>query len=129
MVRGHPLQRVGDEVAGATLGLAACLLFGLADAAGELVADELLGALEHVRLGLVDRHPRDALELGELRVARLFELLLQLLRVHLTVGDALLAAGELGQLLVDVLFLRQHALLDLQELGASLGDLLLDLGA
>ena len=129
MVGGDPLEGVGDEVAGAALRLGARLFLGLPHLAGQLVADELLGALEQVRLGLVDGHARDALELGDLRVARLLEVFLELLGVHLAVEHALLPARELGQLLVDVLFLRQHALLDLEDLRAPLGDLLLDLGA
>jgi hypothetical protein len=81
-----------------------------------------------MRLGLVDGHARDALELRDLRVARLLEVFLELLGVHLAVEDALLAPSELGQLLVDVLLLRQNALLDLENLRAPLGDLVLDLG-
>ena len=129
VARGHTLEGVGDEVAGAALRLGARLLLGLPHLAGELVADELLGSVEQVRLGLVDGHARDALELGHLRVARLLEVFLELLGMHLAVEDALLAPRELGQLLVDVLFLGQHALLDLENLRAPLGDLLLDLGS
>ena len=56
-------------------------------------------------------------------------LLLQLAEVDLAVGDALLAAGQLGQLPVDVVFLRDHALLDLHDLVAPLAQLRLELGA
>ena len=128
VVGSHALEGVGDEVAGAALRLCARLLLGLPHLACHFVADELLGAFEQVRLGLVDRHARDALELCDLRVAGVLEVFLELLGVHLAVEDALLAPGELGQLLVDVLLLRQHALLDLEDLRAALGDLLLDLG-
>ena len=129
MVRRHALEGVGDEVAGAALGLGARLFLRLPDTACELVPNELLGTLEQVRLGLVDGHARDALELGHLRVARVLEVFLELLRVDLAVGDTLLAPRQFGQLPVDVLLFRQHALLDLEDLVAPLSDLLLDLGA
>ncbi|TML42443.1 MAG: hypothetical protein E6G25_00185 [Actinobacteria bacterium] len=45
-----------------------------------------------MRLGLVRGHARDPLELLQLGVLRLLQLLLQLFRVRLPVGDALLAA-------------------------------------
>src|SRR5689334_13577003 len=101
MVRRDALEGVRDEVAGAALGLATRLLLGLPDPPRELVADKLLGPLEQVGLGLVHGHARDPLERAELAVARVLELLLELLRVHLAVGDALLAAAELRQLAVD----------------------------
>jgi hypothetical protein len=56
------------------------------------VTDELLRALEQMPLRLVDRHPRDPLELLELTLACPLELLLELPRVRLAVGEALLAA-------------------------------------
>src|SRR3954469_16569565 len=89
---GDALEGVGDEVAGAPLGLGLRLLLHLADAAGEVVADELLGALHQVRLRLVDGHAGDPRELAQLLVARRLELLLELPRVHFAVGDALLTA-------------------------------------
>ena len=49
--------------------------------------------------------------------------------MRLAVGDALLAPRELGQLAVDLVLLGEDALLDLDDLGPALGDLLLDLRA
>ena len=68
------------------------LFVELAHAACQVVADELLGLLEEARLRLVHGHAGDALELGELTLLRLFEVVLELLDVHLAVRDALLAA-------------------------------------
>jgi hypothetical protein len=104
-------------------------LFRLPNPARELVADQLLRALEEVRLRLVDRHARDPLELGHLRLPGALQLLLQLLRVRLAVEDPLLAARQLGQLAADLLLLREDALLDLERLGSPHCDLLLDLGS
>ena len=56
-------------------------------------------------------------------------LLLELLQVRLPVREALLPPGELRQLPVDLLFLRENALLDLDDPRAVLCDLLVDLGA
>ena len=66
----------------------------LAHAARELVPDQLLRALEQVRLRLADGHPGDALELAELALAGLFQLVLELLSVGLAVGDPLLAPAR-----------------------------------
>src|SRR4029079_18355818 len=110
-------------------GLGARLLLRLPDTARELVPNEFLGALEQVRLGLVDGHARDALELGHLGLPRVLEVFLELLGVDLAVGDALLAPGQFGQLPVDVLLFCQHALLDLEDVVAPFSALLLDLGA
>src|SRR5205823_12916894 len=74
-------------------------------------------------------HPRAPLELLRLAVLRLLPLLLELLRMDFPVGDALLAPGQLGQLPVDLLLLREDALLDLEGLGPPLRDFLLDVGA
>src|SRR5712691_5992250 len=49
--------------------------------------------------------------------------------MRLAVREALVAASELGQLPLDLLFPREDSLLDLEDLVASLGDLGLDLGA
>jgi hypothetical protein len=127
VVRGHTLQGVCDEVSRAALRLRAGLLLRLTHPTRELVADQLLRTLQEVGLRLVDGHARDPLELVELRVARFLELLLELLRVHLAVGDALLTARELRELAVDVLLLADDTLLELQHLGAPVGHLLLDL--
>src|SRR5207253_4149384 len=129
MVCCHTLESVGDEIARPPLRLAPCLLLGLPDEARELVADELLRALEQVGLRLVDGHPGDALELRRLRVASRLQIFLQLLRVHLAASDSLLAPRQLSQLAADLLFLSQQALLDLERLGAARRDLLFDLRA
>src|SRR3954453_13623984 len=128
VIRGHALESVGDEVPRAPLGLAPRLLLGLAHVARELVPDQLLRALEQVRLRLVDGHARDPLQLGLLDVACALELFLELLRVQLPVGDPLFAPRQLGQLAVDLVFLREYALFDLQRLGPSGRDFLLDFG-
>ena len=129
VARGDPLECVGDEVPGAPLGLGLRLLLHLADAAGELVADELLRALEQVRLRLVQRHACDALELGDLLLLRRLQVLLELLRVHLAVGDALLTALELARAPLELGFLRRIPLLRCDEVGLALPDLALDLAA
>src|SRR5215212_10562684 len=77
-------------------------------------------------LGLVRGHARDSLELLQLGVLRPFQLLLQLLRMRLAIGDALLTPSELRELAVDLVLLGQHPLLDLDDLGSALRDLLLD---
>src|SRR5581483_11827112 len=72
------------------------LLLQLPDAARELVADELLRARQDLVLRLVDRHPGEPLELANLALLRGLQLLLERLRVHLALGDPLLAARELA---------------------------------
>ena len=76
MAGGDALQGVGNEAAGTALRLGASLFLLLADSPGQLVPDQLLGAVEEVRLRLVHRHPGDPLELGQLRVLRRLQLLL-----------------------------------------------------
>ncbi len=129
MARRDPLQRVGDEAPGATLRLGARLFLLLADAPGELVPDQLLGALEEVRLRLVHGHAGDPLELAQLGVLRRLQLLLELARVHLAVVQPLLAALELDELSLRLLLAAEYALLDLHDLRSPLLDLGLDLGA
>src|SRR5207249_952361 len=51
------------------------------------------------------------------------------LDVHLAIAETLLAPGELAELGVDLLFLLEHALLDLDDLDATILHLGLDLGA
>ena len=92
VARGDALQRVRDEVPRAPLRLGARLLLEHPDAAAEIVADELLAALEQVRLRLLLRHAGDPLDAGLLVVLRLLQLLLELAEVRLAVGHALLAA-------------------------------------
>jgi hypothetical protein len=82
-----------------------------------------------MRFRLVQRHATDALELGELLFLRRLQVLLELLRVHLTVGDALLAALELACAPLELGFLRGRPLLGGDELGLTLPDLALDLAA
>src|SRR5207237_5619157 len=76
VARGDALEGVGDEVARLPLRLAAGLLLELPDAARELVPDEVLRALEEVRLRLADGHPGAALQLLQLLVPRLLQLVL-----------------------------------------------------
>jgi hypothetical protein len=64
-----------------------------------------------------------------LGIARRLLLLLELTEVLLPVGEALLATGELRQLALDLLLLREHALLDLHDPAAVLRDLCVDLRA
>ena len=128
VARRDALQRVGDEVARAPLRLGARLLLEHPDAAREVVPDELLAPLEQVRLRLLERHAGDALERLLLRRLRLLHLLLELAQVRLAVGEPLVLAAELEQLPLDLLLLREHALLDLQDRLAPVGELLVDLG-
>jgi len=127
--RGDALQRIGDEVARAPLRLGRGFLLHLADAAGELVAHLLLRVVEYPLPRLAARHAGDPLELAAVRVLQLLHVLLQLAEVNLAVGDALLAPNELRELAVDVVLLRDHALLDLHDLVAALAELRFELGA
>ena len=63
VARGDALERVGDEGPGAAPRLGPRLLLQLADAAGELVPDQVLRALEQLVLRLGDGQPGDPLEL------------------------------------------------------------------
>ena len=127
VTRGDTLQRVGDEIARTPLRLDPRFFFELAHLPRELVADEVLGPLEQVLLRLVHGHARDSLELLELPLLGELLLLLQLLEVDLAVNKPLFSPHELGQLPVDLLLLREHALLDLDRPPALLRDLGLDL--
>ena len=129
MTRCDALEGVGDEIARAPLGLGARLLLELADPPRKLVPDEILGSFQQVELRLVDRHARDPLELGELLLFRILVLLLQLPQVRLAVGNSLLATRDLCEFPVDLLFLRKHTLLDLDDPVAVLCDFLVDLRA
>ncbi len=97
--------------------------------AGELVAHLGLGLLEDLPVRLAGRQLGDALELAPLAVAELLQLFLELLEVDLAVGDALVAPGELGELLVDLIFFREDALLDLDDLVAPFAELRLELAS
>ena len=126
--RGDALQRVGDEVPGAPLRLGARLLLHLAHLPGELVADQVLGALEQVLLRLGDGHPGQALELTHLALLRLLQLAVERLRRLFAVGEALLPAGELDEPALELLVSRLEAFLESRDLAAPLLDLGLDLG-
>ena len=127
--RRDPLQSVGDEVARPALGLGLRLLLELAHTAGELVAHLLLRLGEDPLPRLARRHRRrSARAPGGGAILELLHLLLQLPQVDLAVGDSLLAPRQLGQLPVDVVLLRDDALLDLQHRVAALAQLRLELG-
>jgi hypothetical protein len=129
VARGHPLEGVGDEVPRPAFCLGARLLLELANAPRQFVPHEILAPLEQRQLRLVDSQARDPLELGELLLAGMLVLLLELFQVGLPVREALLPPNELGQLPVDLLFLREDALLDLDDPRPVICDLLVDLGA
>ena len=97
VARRHALKRIGDEVSGSALRFRLGFFLELADPAGEVVLDELLGALEQRRLRLVDGHAGDPLQLGELLVLRSLQVLLQLSDVRLAVAQPLLATVQLLQ--------------------------------
>ena len=125
----HPLQRFGDEVARPALRVGMRLLLELAHHPRQLVANELLRALEQLLLRLAGRQVRDLLERAQLLVLGRLQLLLELAYVRLAVGEPLLSPLQLAQLAVDLLLLREHALLDLQDLRALLRQLELELAA
>src|SRR5215210_2942067 len=127
VARGDALERVRDEVPRAPLRLGARLFVELPDAAGEVVADQLLRALKEVGLRVGLRHARNPLQLAVLKLLRLLQLLVQLLRGDLAVVHALLAAPELRQLAVEVLLERRDPLLRAGDLDAPCPDLFLDL--
>src|SRR5581483_10206262 len=95
----------------------------------EVVADELLAALEQVRLRLLLRHPRDALEGLLLRGLRVLQVVLELAEMRLPVREPLVLPVELDELPLDLLLLREQTLLDLQHRFAAVGELPVDLGA
>ena len=126
---GDALERVRHEIARAPARLAPRLLLELARRAGELVPDQVLRALEQVRLRLDDGEARDPLELLHGLVLRGLQLLLELAHVRLAVREPLLAARDLLVAPRDLLLRGLRALVDLRDLGAAVGDLLLDLRA
>src|SRR5579885_2016210 len=115
--------------ASATSFLARGLLLELAHAPGQGVAHLLLRLAEQPLPRLPDRHPRDPLQLLPLVLPQGLQGLLQLLEVDLPVGDPLLAPRQLLQPPVDLLLLREHALLDLDGRVPLRTQLLLQLGA
>ncbi len=62
MAGGDALERVGDERAGAAASIGSCLFLHLSNLAGELVAHEVLRALEQLLARLVDGQAGDLLE-------------------------------------------------------------------
>src|SRR5206468_2468963 len=84
---------------------------------------------EQPRLRLGDAHAADPLELLELTLFRLFQLVLELLDVHLAVGEALIAALELLLPALGLVFAGQETFLDLRHPCALFSDLALDLGS
>src|SRR4029078_11416932 len=103
------LEGIGDEIARAPLRLRARLVLEPPDPPGEVVAHELLTAVEEIRLLLLERHAGDALEGPLLRRARLLQLVLELPEMRLAVGEALILAAEVDELALDLLLLREHA--------------------
>src|SRR5258706_15805183 len=75
---GDALERIGDEVAGASFRLRLRLLLQHPDATRELVADELFSTLQQMRLRFLEGQAGDALELGLLVELRLLQLVLEL---------------------------------------------------
>src|SRR5215471_16665889 len=118
VARSDPLQSVGDQVPGATLRLGARLVFESADPAGEFVTSLLLPALEQQCPRVSLRQAGDPLKLREVGVPRLLEFLLEVPDVLLPVCKALLAPRKSLKLSLDLEFLREDTLLDLQHLGA-----------
>ena len=85
--------------------------------------------LEQLLAGLAEGEASDPLELPQDLVVPGLELLLELLRVRLAVGDTLLAPVELAPLCVELRLALVDALLDLRHLHAAVLNLALDLGA
>ena len=127
VARRDSLESVGDQIARSSLRLRACLFFELPHAPRELVPDEVLRAFQEAELCLVDGHARDPFELGELLLAGVLVFVLELAKVRFTIGEPLLTPRHLRQLSVDLLFLREHAFLDLDDPASVLCDFLVDL--
>src|SRR5579884_3289030 len=127
VTRCDALERVGDEVACTPLRLRLRFLLEHPDAPGEVVTQELLAALEQMRLRLLLREPGDPLELGLLGELRLLQLLLQPPEVRLAVREALVAPRQLDELPLDLLFLREDTLFDLEDGLAPVSELAVDL--
>src|SRR5713101_5829987 len=127
VTRCDALESVGDEIARPPFRLGARLFLELSDAPGELMTDEILRAFQEGELRLVDGHAGNPLELDELLLACVLVLFLELAEVRLAVGEPLLAPRHLRQFSVDLLFLREHSLLDLDDPAAVLRDFMIDL--
>ena len=94
VARRDALQRVGDQRAGAATRVGARLLLHLPHLARELVAHEVLRALDQLLARLVDGEAGDLLERGERVAVRVTKLLLERLDVHLAVAEPLLLAAR-----------------------------------
>jgi hypothetical protein len=129
VARGDALEGVSDERPRPPPSLGAGLLLELAHVPSELVAHEVLRALDQLLLRLVHREPGHAFQRVERVVSRLLELLLERLHVHLAVAETLLPALQLGQLRLGLRLLLEDALLDLRDLQPSALYLGLDLAA
>ena len=128
VARRDALERVGDEVAGAALRLRPRFVLEHADAPREVVAGELLPTLEQMRLRLGLRHPRDALELGCWAAFVCFSSSWSWRRCSSRSASPW-SCAQLDELPLDLLFLREDALLDLQHLLAPVCELRVDLAA
>src|SRR5262249_45686863 len=129
VARGDALQGIRDEVARASLRLVSRFLLELTDLAGEVVADQLLGASPELVLRLVDREVRDALELRELTLLEAVQAVLQRSCGAFAGREVLLAVGKVLELPVDLLFLRVRPLFGLNRPRAALLHLALDVSA
>ena len=129
VARGDPLQRIRDEIPCAALRVGASFVLEHPDAPCELVPGLFLTALDNQRSRFRLGQAGHALELGHMGVLRVLELLLKAPDVLLAVGEPLITAGELAELLLDLELLRQYAFLDLQHLGAPVGELGVDLAS
>ena len=90
---------------------------------------EVLRSLEQLLACLSERQAPDALELAQHLLVPGLEILLELLRVRLPVGNPLLAPRELLRLRLELGLALMDPLLDLRHLQAAGLDLALDLGA
>ena len=127
MARREPADPGRDDRPDAPVGLLLRLLLDAADQLRHVVADVVLRLLEQLLAGLLLGHPGGALELAHGRLARRLQLLLERARVRLAVADALLAALQLGVLLLEQLVARRRPLLRAGDLAAAQLELLLRL--
>jgi len=126
---GKPAHADGKDVAHAALGLELGLLVDLAQDLGRVVAGLVLDLLEEHLLGLRGAESGDALELAQVLALALLEQLALVVELAVAVVEPVVAATQLGQLDVDRLLLGDHALLDADDLAATLEQLRLHLVA
>ena len=119
----------GEDVAGPLVGVEPRLLLDLAHQPGHVRARLLLDPLEQGGAAVDGRHPGDALEARQLGVPGGLQLLLELLRVDLAVGDRLVAPRQLLALGFDLRLGGRHPLLGLDQLSSPLRQIALLLGA